>query len=263
MSNIEETFLGACYLGDELVHCAYEEAGCNGLEFRSDRTQVEPTRCDANHRQLIGLCTEDTVCTTDASNCRDPTKFVPEMPYCNIEYNTYPGRTSPGFALWGTCTVDGVSTCVWSEADCPNTTNAVFATPAEVGYSHHVEQLCTCDNTKVGACVNGGIYTCAVSESSCDSSSAFRTWQEIEGVVDCRLCNGFEKVERPDLTFVPFSYKRTPSKESNSAGAIIGAALGAAVGGLLVAVIFVCCYSGRRNSGKESSFEGSQMSQVA
>lgn len=260
--SIEETFLGTCYLGTELVHCAWQESECNGLEFRSDRMQVETTRCDANHRQYIGMCVEDTVCTTDASNCKDAGTFVPEMPYCNIEYNTYPGRTAPGFALWGTCTVSGVSTCVWSEADCPTGTGAIFQTPAEVGYSGNVEDLCTCDNTKVGACLNGGVYTCAVSEGACDSSSEFKTWQEIAGIMDCRLCNDFKKVEKPPLYEVPLSFKRTPSRVDDRMGAIIGAAAGAAVGGALVAVIAMCCCR-RRSSGKDVNFQENATPDVA
>merc|ERR1712232_50005 len=131
-------------------------------------------------------------------NCEEPETFVPQMPFCNLEYNRFEDRDrGTQFSLWGTCTIDNVKTCVWSPEDCPGE----YQIPHELNYYSDAldpadksgrDDICTCDNTKVGACVKNGKYTCAVSADSCGDGSDFKTWQETGSEIDCRLCSPFE-----------------------------------------------------------------------
>jgi len=130
MSGISETLQGGCYLDHFLVHCAWEASECGALEYKTHANLnkgSERKKCSATHRSLIGMCVDEKLCTSDASNCVNPDKFVDQSPYCNIEYNRYPERFV-SYALWGTCARNnGKSTCVWSGDDCPQSDTFTFS----------------------------------------------------------------------------------------------------------------------------------------
>jgi len=207
-------FPGGCYLQGELIRCALDEFHCQGLEFRSARQMKERTefgdgsaeRCRRPHPDYVGMCTsgiDNFHCTGDASGCVISSKFIPNVPYCTVQHNHFPGRDTH-LALYGSCeTIEsdgtGVSkTCVWSIDDCAGagTSGSVTYVPASYAKTGSAGELCTCDVVQTGACVLGSDWTCAVSADACDAASDFRSWREVQmSGRDCRLCEEFDKTE--------------------------------------------------------------------
>jgi hypothetical protein len=246
---VAETFPGSCYLGTNIVQCAWEASECGGLDYRSYR-QAGHTKCSDNHRQYIGMCVDETLCTTNPSNCLNPDSFIAESPFCSIEYNRYADSIAGAFTLFGACNINGSSSCVWSEDSCPD--GGIFEKPGETQYSND----CTCDKTKVGACRAGGVYHCAVSANACDSSEDFVEWQDTAGIIDCRVCNGFEKARR--VWGVPNDYKRLPSAQKATGGKafgniMIGVGIGVGVTGLIA-----CLCRFRNRGGKDLKFNAGE-----
>lgn len=242
-----ETIPGACYLGNELLYCAWESSECGTLAYKSAREHGFDKKCMDNHRDLIGMCVDETLCTTHASNCLNPDRFMAEVPYCNIEYNRYPERTSSPYTLFGRCSLNGQDTCVWSETDC-TAVGGTFQKPGELGYyKNSGGTQCTCDETKVGACRDGNNYQCAVSAEACSDPSQFLAWNEVQGLVDCRICADFPKRAVSLANGFPDSYKRLEAKMDNKhdAGLITGVAFGCFFAGIAIALAssFLCCRS--------------------
>lgn len=244
---VKETFLGGCFLGTRLVQCSWTAAGCGDLyTFVSSRQMPKYNICQDNHRQYSGMCLDETLCTSDASNCLYPNSYAVENPFCNIEYNFYAASVAGDFHLSGTCELNGVKSCVFSASNCEN---GIFTKPGEAAYNSG----CTCDKTKVGACKNGDDYTCAISADGCDAESEFVEWFNLGAAVDCRLCNGFKKETRHWR--VPTYYDRVPQSSNNSIMESIG--LGILIGVIVVSFIAVvyggCCR--RRSAPKEMTAE--------
>lgn len=196
---------GGCYLQNELLRCALDEAHCNGLEFRSSRQMRESDdeevgRCQRPHPDFVGMCTSEIDsfhCTGHPSGCVIWSMFVPNISYCSLQYNHFPGRDIH-LALYGTCSDSskGSNACVWSLDDCPGagTDSDITYTPATFAPTSNVDSLCTCDKVRTGACAFGEDWTCAVSAGACDKESDFRTREQVlEAGRDCRLCPLFDK----------------------------------------------------------------------
>lgn len=264
--SLAETSLGGCFIGDHLIKCAWYESECGALTFRPSSEKLGSNRCDANHRDLIGMCVDETLCTTDASNCKDPSQFVDEFPYCNVEYNRFQDRIrGTQFALWGKCTVGGVGTCVWSKDDCPD--DGIFNTPYTLNYYSDnsdsavkngilEDDICTCEHTKVGACKKGDEYHCAVSADACGTGYSFLNWQETGLDIDCRVCSPFNHKTHSEPDDFIFNYGRTPWKPSRKVGdMVIASFVGLAVGGVLMAV-FMRLYQKSCGPAKSTSSNG-------
>eukprot|EP00977_Amphora_coffeiformis_P019796 scaffold7467_cov187-Amphora_coffeaeformis.AAC.1 len=244
-------------LNDELIHCAWEAEDCGVYNYQSfakiEAAQVS-NKCRLNHRQYAGMCLDELLCTGDASNCQDPTKYADKSPFCNFEYNRYPDTPSGAFWLSGQCTVNGESTCVYSQGAC-TAAGGTYQTPAQMAYA----DTCTCNRVKTGACRRGnGDLMCAVSAKACDSTDTYIEWNALNGELDCTLCAGFPKTKRTwvdelDGKVMPLDYDRLPTKpgELNDDNLKI-IAIGIGVGVALTALsCFFCGRWSRRSSGKE------------
>ena len=242
---LKEAFPGGCYLGETPIKCSWTAAGCGAYDFKSFRELPERSKCHDSHRIYTGMCVDETLCTSNATNCLNPESYVISSPFCNIEYNFNARSKAGNFHLSGTCDMGGVVSCVYSAADCEN---GVFTKPGENDYSN----TCTCDNTRVGACRNGNLYYCAVSRDGCAVGDEFIEWFNLGDVVDCRLCNDFAKEARKWP--VPLDYERTPTKESKELDFALGFGfLFGVVISTFVACVFGRCYGGRssKNGNKE------------
>ena len=246
---------GACFLDEELMLCAMEASECRGgLKYMSFRQLLDefkdvgnPSRttydADAaknikhvlnacagshsktNHPGYVGMCTSPVdgyQCTSHKSNCFHPELFVPDVPYCSLQYNYWSERDS-SVSLYGSCVpiigsgqdsqLDYTNiACVWSERDCPPESNQFMVASQYSGLKsgETYEDLCTCDKVMTGACVDkagknnmdSGIHSkhdfqwvqCAVSADACDEDSTFIPWQQVQySGLDCRLCDDFNK----------------------------------------------------------------------
>jgi len=217
---------GGCYLQSELIRCALDQSHCEGLVFRSSRQMKEmqmfgeeeegnddADRCRRPHPDYVGMCTsgiDKYHCTGHDSGCVIASKFVPNIPYCTIRHNHFPGRDTH-LALYGSCTSideptgEVTRTCVWSIDDCPGAgvdpaINYAPSSFSSIDDDDADAPPCTCDLVKTGACVleseewDTGRWTCAVSADACDSESSFRTRKQVEeSGRDCRLCDVFDK----------------------------------------------------------------------
>jgi len=172
--------------------------------------------------------------------------------------------------------VNGRTTCVWSEDDCPGAGTEPHITYYPASYAEfykgnsgglpgitsdtegdeptvNVDRLCTCDKVHTGACVkkgfnmnNDGDWTCAVSADSCDAETVFHDWEQVvlSGKV-CRLCPWFDK---HDVDSAPIGnvwrlmHHRDGNGDHNQsqdsdATCQAGVAVGVAVAGILFAVL--------------------------
>jgi len=267
----QETKPGGCYLEDvsldTLITCRYEATGCGAYTYRSFQ-EIEDSKttnkCRLNHRSWAGMCLDEKLCTSDPSNCASgDSQYVPESPFCNIEYNRYVDSPAGPFHLTGSCDVDGQETCVFSERAC-TAVGGTFSTPSQNGYA----DTCTCDNVKVGGCRRSdGSYMCAVSAAGCGSGDTYVEWNDsgLTAAVDCRLCADFPKTTRTwqeDLGRVyPLDYDRMPTKpspgmsEDNLKMVAIGVGVGLVV---MVVASFMCGRCSKR--GKAAKEFDSQQS---
>lgn len=222
---------GGCFIGDNLVSCALEESGCNGLIFKSyydllRETQAETLNTgfcwqhilDRDYSTLdasdlfTGMCTSSIDkyhCTGHPSNCIISAKFVPSIPFCTVKFNYFPKRQS-SLSVYGECVpvtksdgeqgFYGDGTCVWSMDDCQGIpeNNTFYPGTASLEYLE-LEKSCSCEKVKTGACHykdddGFGEYVCAVSDKACGDSGTFQTWQELVSADrDCRLCIDSDK----------------------------------------------------------------------
>jgi len=258
---VDETSLGGCFLGDQLIKCAWTASECPLLSFKSATEPLGSGRCDENHRDMIGMCVDETLCTTDANNCKNPDQFIEEFPFCNVEYNRNFERVrGTQYALWGKCTIDGVGTCVWSKDDCPD--GNLFQAPHELSYYSpnpldladkiDDDAICTCENTRVGACKADDGYHCAVSADSCGPESTWFRWQETLPYIDCRVCSPFKHETRNEGDSYVYNYGRTPPKGTSSTTFFLYSLLGFGVGSLIISLVWCYCSRSRKQTaGKE------------
>ena len=268
-----ETFPGACYLAqtNDLIKCVFEKKDCGeGYAYKStfEKQNINDVEwCDVNHRQYTGMCVDELMCTMNSINCLNPTKFEDNNPFCTMEYNRLHESATSGlgkeFSLFGSCsTTLGGKTCVYSKSDCDLIDGATFTKPGEYGY-YNSDERCTCDKTKVGACVRGGEYHCAVSANACDASSEYKTWNEVDLMpnVECYLCDDFAKEWR--TRSVDEAYMRTPSVRGPGKRDAIEIGVSAGVGlligmGLMAIVMKCCCRTGGTPLQKDVSGAGAE-----
>jgi len=237
---------GACFIGDQFVHCSLEEIGCDGMTYRSNRelldldaTHVARTSCMQRHTGRIGICAtslDDYHCTGHPKGCSMYTRFIHNTRYCDLHYNRFPGRNSH-LSTWGRCDakVGNKRTCVWSINDCPGlgVTNDY--------YPVSINDDCTCDKVKVGACFDSKTNekTCAVSADACDASSNFRTWQQLEDQDSpCFLCDSFDKsVEAAPVLPAGQRFASNRNESCSSSGLGPGDIAAISLSGLLILVL--------------------------
>lgn len=258
---VDETSLGGCFLGDQLIKCAWSATEClnMNLSFKSATEPLGSGRCDDNHRDIIGMCVDETLCTTDASNCNNPDQFIEEFPFCSVEYNrNYERVRGTQFALWGKCFIDGVGTCVWSKDDCPD--GGTFQTPYELDYyspnpldlADKSDDICTCEFTRVGACKADDGYHCAVSADSCGPESTWLSWQNTLPYIECNVCSPFKHKTRNEFDSFIYNYGRTPPKETSNTTFFLFSLLGFGIGVVFIAFLWRCC-SSKSSKGEEST----------
>jgi len=249
---LAETSLGGCFLGTDLVKCAWTPSECPNLTFLSATEKLGSSRCDKEVDELIGLCVEETMCTTDANNCKNPSSFIPEFPFCNVRYNRYKDKMEgTQFSLWGKCrmVVDGVdeNTCVWSAAECPGTfttpfDNNYYAADPSKGLDVKSDDICTCEFTKVGACLADDGYHCAVSPSSCGIESTYVDWMNLAPDIDCRICEPFAHKTRVAGDDFVYGFGRIPPEEWNrSLDSFLFTLLGFGIGVLILGGTWFGC----------------------
>lgn len=283
-SSKDATFVqpGGCYLQNELIRCALDTFHCMGLEFRSAqqmKSLEDPAaeRCNRPHPDFVGMCTSEVDnfhCTGHSSGCVIQTMFVPNIPYCSLQYNHFPGRDTH-LTLYGSCESTDRSTCVWSIDDCNDSTDTYTAASFPLGDNDTTEHICTCDRVQTGACLqmnNDESFDmmCAVSADACDDDSYFQDWKEVlKSGMDCRLCPGFDKdasnvsTERMhphwqnDRSNNNHSHEHihatsNSSSINNTSSCRAGIVAGTVVGGILVALLatlvvnYVLCRSTTR-----------------
>lgn len=165
-----------------------------------ESTDEEAGQCQRPHPDFVGMCTspfDNFHCTGHSSGCVVWEMFVPNVPYCSLQYNHFRGRDIH-LALYGTCENATMNTkaCVWSLDDCPGAgiNDDITYTPTSYSDMENVDSLCTCDKVSTGACAFGEDWTCAISAEACDEESEFRTREEVLATGrDCRLCPLFDK----------------------------------------------------------------------
>lgn len=262
---------GACFIGNQFVHCSLEEIGCDGMTYRSNRelmdlntNHVARTSCmQKTHPGRIGICAtslDQYHCTGHPKGCSIYARFIHNSKFCDLHYNRFPDRSSH-LSTWGQCVskVQNKRTCVWSIDDCPGIGETNDYNPVSISGGD-----CTCDKVKVGACFGSETNekTCAVSADACDAFSNYRTWQQLEaqGESPCFLCDTFDKsVEAaPVLTSAGFDDSNSNNESSacsSSSGLGPGDIAAISLSGLLVIVLGIEIYYRllRRRNKKKSS----------
>lgn len=206
------------------------------------------TREGTEEVSKIGSCPEG--CTSDASACIDPSTFVELDDRCTIRKNSLSSGNVD--TLFGKCMADNA--CYWSRDDCSNPSTW---TPAYSGTnSQNSESACTCENVRVGACLNQGFYYCAVSASSCSSTAEWINAPTLASRGDapsCFLCNpqptatsssGAQpevvpslpesQPTQPGTNPVNQAIQKTSDKDSDASK--VGMIVGLSIGGLVVVV---------------------------
>lgn len=256
---------GACFIGNRFTHCALEEAMCEGMSFESNYQVQEggnyraTNTCLRRHPDHIGMCLSSSdrlMCTSNAGNCGSESSFIHNSQFCGIRYNHFPDRDFH-LSLFGDC--DG--TCVWSSNDCP--VGSTYTKPSHSqADSGNVDDLCTCDKVKTGACIRtlDNDKTCAVSVDACDATSTFKTWQELEAEGNpCFLCDTFSK----DVSASPVQpdgfnggSTRTgicASGTNPSAGSLIAFSLAVVL--FVVATIEICFVRRKAGNNQDTTFK--------
>lgn len=214
------------------ISCALERSGCSrpsGLagvasqsfvssaELLENGSSTPGYHClssDGTDPRLyvyLGRCVEkvdEYTCTSHASNCKSPSKFLPQDELCTLLADLSSTRRRER-SFFATCNPKGNDAsleprCFWSSSECPSNYFAMGALP----YSTYL--FCTCEKTETGACrtaANG--YMCAVSPDGCADPSSFLTASELqaEAGIDCRLC-------RPP-TLIPQAIRPSPVVQNN------------------------------------------------
>lgn len=188
------------------IYCALDPSQCFpalGKEtFFQSSTQVSEF-CETSHQigfqTTLGRCKSDQdlhVCTGDASVCYTSSDFEPHSDYCTLLADTWRHRQVER-SYFGSCdfleSIHGgghrfsFSHCYWSKDECDYASSDERTTE---WMGLQLDQQCTCENTRVGACYGGGEYTCAVSSAACDSQSTYVSHLKLlnEKDIDCRLC---------------------------------------------------------------------------
>eukprot|EP00977_Amphora_coffeiformis_P011320 scaffold2724_cov193-Amphora_coffeaeformis.AAC.4 len=193
---------GSCMNGGDGRVCAFQPMDCpTGTSFVTPRMleqggggTAHGGACAAKEGTenvaKIGSCMDGTkgFCASDASLCADPQAFVPVDDRCTIRVDRLKQTSSiDSTTLFGKCIAD--NTCYWSQNDCADPSS--WKVPND---SENTDHDCTCEQVRVGACVDAkGFYYCAVSKEACSSVG---TWIDASSLMrssnsdapDCFLC---------------------------------------------------------------------------
>mmetsp|Transcript_500 Transcript_500/g.1166 ORF Transcript_500/g.1166 Transcript_500/m.1166 type:complete len:311 (+) Transcript_500:134-1066(+) len=211
---------GFCEAQSAASHCALEGADCTpGSTWLSSR-QIQ-----GRGNSHGGVCatragTEDTAvgfcsgrCVSDSTACQDSSEFITALSVydsdreCTIKLDNDPQKAT----LFGSC--DGE--CFWSKDDCASngsTWSVAGANPS-----------CTCENVRVGACINEGFHWCAVSPTSCDDGSQWISAKDLMASgdgVECYLCRDLNPVvpDNPPPTPAPVTQNDSPTGGNGGGG---------------------------------------------
>lgn len=199
MSDLFTVKAGSCMSGGDGRICALEPRACPaGTSFITPRMLEQggggtahggacATRDGSENVAKIGSCVGETdvFCASDESLCADSQDFALFDDRCNMRLDSL--KTTPTTTLFGKCMAD--NTCYWSQQDCSDP--ASWEKPNIAGNSD-----CTCEEVRVGACVDAqGFYYCAVSEEACSSAATWidaSTLMRATSAPECFLCRQAE-----------------------------------------------------------------------
>lgn len=198
--------------------CAFQSTDCpSGTSFVSPRMLEQgggglahggacATKDGTENIAKIGSCVTEGFCASEQSLCADPQDFVPIDDRCTVRVDGLKQNNGPD-TLFGKCTTD--NTCYWSSEDCAD--QEAWKKPSAGGSE------CTCEEVRVGACVDAnGFYYCGVSAQACSSAGMWidaPTLMRTNEAPECFLCR---QLEVEGLGVIPDgTITSTPNDTSN------------------------------------------------